>query len=140
MFPGAESMKLPEFLIDHPDGEIRLAGHRIGLYTVVREYRDGRSVEEIAEEYPTLSVDLIRRVIAFYIKNRSEVDAYVDACEKELERQAAAPPGPGTVRIRELMNRIQEADRKHAADLSWSSLSPLEKLFRIEQEDNSASS
>ncbi len=47
-------MKLPEFLIGDPDGEIRLRGHRIGLYTVVREYKEGRSAEEIAEKYPTL--------------------------------------------------------------------------------------
>jgi uncharacterized protein (DUF433 family) len=130
-------MILPAFLIDHPDGEIRLTGHRIGLYTIVRDYQEGRSAEEIVKEYPTLPVDLIREVIAFYMNNRSEVDAYIDACERELERQAAAPPGPGTVRIRELMSRIQEADRKHGDDLNWSSLSPLEKLFRIEQENNS---
>jgi uncharacterized protein (DUF433 family) len=133
-------VNLPEFLIHHPDGEIRLAGHRIGLHTVVREYQEGRSAEEIVAEYPTLPIDLVRQVIAFYLNNRAEVNAYVDACQNELERQAAAPPGPGTVRIRELMSRIQEADRKHGADPNWSSLSPLEKLFQIEQENNSEAS
>src|SRR5438128_1025133 len=101
-------MNLPAFLIDHPDGEIRLAGHRIGLYTVVREYKDGHSVEEIAAEYPTLSADLIRRVIAFYLDNRGDVDTYVDTVEKELDRQAAAPPAPGTLHVRELMSRIEQ--------------------------------
>jgi uncharacterized protein (DUF433 family) len=127
-------MNLPEFLIDHPDGEIRLVGHRIGLYTVVREYKDGHSVEEIAEEYPTLSVDLIRQVIAFYLSNRDEVDAYVDAAQMELDRQAATPAGPGTLRIRELMSRIEQADREHEEDPSWVSLSPVEKLQRIASE------
>jgi uncharacterized protein (DUF433 family) len=130
-------MNLPAFLIDHSDGEIRLAGHRVGLYTVVREYKDGRSVEKIAEEYPTLSVDLIRQVIAFYLGNRDDVDAYVDAIQQELDRQAAAPPGPGTLRVRELMSQIEQADREHGADPSWVSLSPVEKLRRIGIEINS---
>lgn len=82
-------MKLPDFLIDHPDGEIRLTGHRIGLYTVVRDYREGSSVEQIAEEYPSLELELVRAVIAFYLDNRAEVDAYVDDYRAELERQAA---------------------------------------------------
>jgi uncharacterized protein (DUF433 family) len=130
-------MNLPEFLIDHPDGEIRLAGHRIGLYAVIREYMEGRSAEEIAEEYPTLSVDLIRQVVAFYLENRADVDNYVDAYQKELDRQAAAPPGPGTLRVRELMKRIEQADLEHGSDPSWLSLSPAEKLRRIAIENNS---
>src|SRR5262249_55278819 len=103
---GGEAMILPAFLIDHPDGEIRLTGHRIGLYTMVREYQEGHSVEQIAEEYPSLPLELVRQVIAFYLANRSEVDAYVEACRAELARQAAAPPGPGVIKIRELMEKI----------------------------------
>jgi uncharacterized protein (DUF433 family) len=132
-------MELPDFLIDHPDGEIRLTGHRIGLYTVVRDYKEGRSVREIAEEYPTLSADLIRQVIAFYEENRSQVDAYVDSCEKELMRQAALGPGPGTLQVRELLDRIQQADQKQAADPDWARLSAVEKLRRIQKETNTES-
>lgn len=29
-------MNLPDFLTQHADGDIRLTGHRIGLYSVVR--------------------------------------------------------------------------------------------------------
>jgi uncharacterized protein (DUF433 family) len=129
--PGDRLMDLPAFLVDHPDGEIRLVDHRIGLYTIVREYKDGRSVEEIAEEYPTLSVDLIRRVIGFYLSNRGDVDAYVEVVQKELDRQAAAPPGPGTLQVRELMRRIEQADREHGKDPGWASLSPAKKLTHI---------
>jgi uncharacterized protein (DUF433 family) len=109
-------MKLPRFLINHPDGEICLTGHRIGLYTVVREYKEGRSAEEIAGEYPTLPVDLIRQVIAFYQDNLAEVDVYVEAYRAELERQASEPPGPGVITIRRLMEKIQEAESKHEGD------------------------
>ena len=41
-------MNLPDFLSHEAYGEIRLTGHRIGLYTVMRHYKDGCSAEWIA--------------------------------------------------------------------------------------------
>jgi uncharacterized protein (DUF433 family) len=80
-------MILPDFLTHDADDEIRLTGHRIGLYTVVRLYREGKTAEEIAEELPSLSLALVYKTLAFYLENRAEVDAYVDAYRAELERQ-----------------------------------------------------
>jgi uncharacterized protein (DUF433 family) len=88
-------MVLPDFLIDHPDGEIRLTGHRVGLYTVVRDYKEGATAEQMAEEYPSLDLEHIRKVIGFYLENRLEVDAYVEKYRKELERQEATMPRIG---------------------------------------------
>lgn len=51
-------MNLPDFLTDHPDGEIRVTGHRISLYTVIRVYNEGQSAEAIHATFPTLPVDL----------------------------------------------------------------------------------
>jgi uncharacterized protein (DUF433 family) len=86
-------MTLPSFLTQTPDGEIRLTRHRIGLYHLVERYNDGDSAEMIASRYSTLPLALVHRVIAFYLENRSEVDAYMAACSSALEEQrAAAPP------------------------------------------------
>jgi uncharacterized protein (DUF433 family) len=82
-------MKLPEFLTEWPYGEIVLTGHRIGLFTVVRDYKEGRSAEGIAEDYPTLPLELVRKVIAFYEANRGEVDRYVTEYQAELDKQRA---------------------------------------------------
>lgn len=76
-------MNLPEFLVEAPYGEIRLAGSRIGLYHLVESYNEGFSAEMLVEEYPTLPLAQIHKVIAFYLKNKNEVDDYV-----EKERQA----------------------------------------------------
>ena len=83
-------MTLPDFLVDHPDGEIRLTEHRIGLFHIVRYYNEGYSPEMLIEQFPTLSLALIHKVIAFYLENRAEVDAYVANYEAELEQQRAA--------------------------------------------------
>jgi uncharacterized protein (DUF433 family) len=105
-------MNLPEFLTRDPDGEIRLTGHRIGLYTVVRVYDDGLSPEEIHEQFPTLEAALVREVIAFYLDHRTEVVPYVAEYRADLERQAAmAPKGPSHA---ELRRRRQERRRAEA--------------------------
>jgi uncharacterized protein (DUF433 family) len=98
-------MPLPEFLIDHPDGEIRITGHRISLLNVVDLYNEGHSAEVMATEYfDTLSTELLQKIIDFYLTNRFEVDAYVAKERAEIERQMAAHvPGPGYLRIRKLM-------------------------------------
>ncbi len=93
-------MELPDFLTRNSYGEIRLTGHRIGLLHVIDRYDEGCSPEEILREYPTLSLDLIRKVIAFSADHRVEVEAYIAAELAEIERQAAEPsPGPTLVEL-----------------------------------------
>ncbi len=87
-------MKLPDFLFEAPYGEIRITGSRIGLYHIVESYNEGFSAEMLVEEYPTLPLALIHKIIAFYLENKSEVDAYVEkerqACE-EMRRTGKHP-------------------------------------------------
>jgi uncharacterized protein (DUF433 family) len=95
-------MVLPDFLTEHPYGEIRLTDHRIGLYGVISRYQEGYSAEMLAEEFPTLSLSLVHRTIAFYLDNRAEVDAYVSAYAAELERlEREHVPSPALLEIRE---------------------------------------
>src|SRR4051794_23644349 len=92
---GSVAMNLPEFLVDHPDGEIRLTGHRIGLHHVVFYYNEGYSPERLVGQFPTLPLALVHKVIAFYLENRAEVDAYVAEYDAAVERlRAEAPKGP----------------------------------------------
>jgi hypothetical protein len=46
-------VQLPAFLTQLQDGDIRLTGHRIGLYHLVRHYNEGESAEMLAAPYPT---------------------------------------------------------------------------------------
>ncbi len=80
---------LPEFLRHAAFAEIVLTGHRIGLYHLVQDYNDGYSPEMLAEQFPTLPLSLVHKVIAFYLENQEEVDRYVARVEQELERQRA---------------------------------------------------
>jgi uncharacterized protein (DUF433 family) len=101
-------MMLPAFLEQQAYGQIRVTGHRIDLLHVIEPYKEGCSPEMLAEEYPTLSVELIQRIISFYLENEEEVDAYLARVRGELDRQEAAAPH---VDWEELQRRLQA--RRH---------------------------
>jgi uncharacterized protein (DUF433 family) len=101
-------MHLPEFLTQWPDGEIVLTGHRIGLYHVVWYHNVGYSPEQLHEEFPTLSPEVIARVLEFYRQNRDEVDAYMARCTEEMERNRRAGK---TIDLDELRRRMIAAGR-----------------------------
>jgi uncharacterized protein (DUF433 family) len=87
-----------------------LTGHRIGLLHVADLYDEGCSPEAIVCEYPTLSLALIHKTIAFYLDHQAEVDAYVAATRAEIARQAAAPsPGLTMVELRKRLESMRRA-------------------------------
>jgi uncharacterized protein (DUF433 family) len=98
-------MNLPDFLTETEPGEIRLTGHRIGLFHVVEDFNRGYSVERLHEEFPSLPPDLIRKVLEFYEQNRAEVDAYMARCYEEMDRNRRAGK---TIDIEELKRRGRE--------------------------------
>jgi len=99
---------LPDFLTQDPDGFVRVAGHRIGLHHVVRAYNDGYSPEMLLGEFPTLSHSLIHKLIAFYLDQHEEVDAYAAAQETGVET-AMTPrePAPTMAELRQRMALLQ---------------------------------
>ncbi|HKI36334.1 MAG TPA: hypothetical protein VKA46_31040 [Gemmataceae bacterium] len=82
-------MTLPAFLSEWPGNEIVLTGYRINLYAVVSRYNEGYSPEGIVDYYDTVPLDLVRKVVAFYLENKAAVDEYVAEYDAELARQAA---------------------------------------------------
>ena len=112
-------MKLPEFLVDHPDGEIRLTGHRIALTDIIELYAEGLSPEMMALTYPTLSLPLIYNVVAFYLNNKEECDKYAGEQAKDADRiREEVTKGQKEINIAELrrrMERIQKAENKRTA-------------------------
>ncbi len=106
-------MDLPDFLTADADGDIRLTGHRIGLYHVISYANLGYSPEMLRDHFPTLDATLIKQVLDFREQHRDEVDAYVAEYQAEIDRQrAAAPPGPSFAELRRrIANREQERAR-----------------------------
>lgn len=101
-------MELEDFLSRDPDGYIRIAGHRIGLHHLVFHYREGYSPEMLLEQYPSLSLAVIHKVLGFYLENRPDVDAYCEKLAGEVDKiRSGSPEGPDLAELR----RRQEARR-----------------------------
>lgn len=66
------------------DGVVLVEGTRVPLDTVVEAFNAGKSAEEIALSYPTLGLADLYAVLAYYLRHRADVDAYV------AERRQAA--------------------------------------------------
>jgi len=63
--------------VTESNGVLLVAGSRVGLEVVVSDFNVGASAEEIALSYPSLSLADVYAVIAFYLRHKTEVDAYV---------------------------------------------------------------
>jgi len=95
---------LPPCLHWSPDGEVRVAGWRIGLFPIVKAHRIlGESPAAIVEEFE-LAPELIVEVLAFADEHQAEVDTYLADYQGELDRQqAACQPSPAALRISRLV-------------------------------------
>jgi uncharacterized protein (DUF433 family) len=87
---------------------IRVKGHRIGLEHIVERYQEGFSPEQIMLDFPGLDLPQIYGILAYYLHNQAEVDAYiarVNARAQAAYQAWAANPSPATLRVRELRAR-----------------------------------
>ncbi len=107
---------LPDFLTRAEYGAVRLTGSRIGLEHVVEHFNDGEPPEMIRLRFPHLSLAHVYKVCAFYLENRPAVDEYIRRGLQEMERLAAATPGPDWVAMRKRYEAVvAERDKATAA-------------------------
>ena len=59
------------------DGVVRVSNTRITLDTVVAAFMEGATAEEIIQQYPSLDLADVYAVIAYYLRQRSEIDHYL---------------------------------------------------------------
>ena len=67
-------------------GTLHIAGTGVTVQTIVRYYKLGMSPEEIAAEYPHLSLAQVYGALAYYHANRDEMDRHMAAEEAESDR------------------------------------------------------
>jgi uncharacterized protein (DUF433 family) len=67
------------------DGVARVGGTRVTLDTLVRAFARGATAEEIAQQYPSLSLSDIYATISYYLQNREEVDKYLEERRKHAQ-------------------------------------------------------
>lgn len=102
----------PVPLVFPEDGSaIRVSGTRLTLDTIVGAFKRGATAEEIAQDYPPVSLPDVYAVIAYYLRHRDEVEDYLTkrASEHaELRREIEARPEYQDLRQR-LLARLDKA-------------------------------
>jgi uncharacterized protein (DUF433 family) len=72
--------------IEQRDTGYWITGTRISLDSVVLSYLNGESPENMAQNFPLLSLEQIYGAIAFYLSNRDIVDVYLEKSEDEFQQ------------------------------------------------------
>ena len=91
-----------------PDGTVRVGRTRVTLDTVVAAFTEGLTAEEIAQQYPVVSLSDVYSTIAYYLRHQDEVRAYLSEREDKaasLRAEAEARSHPTGFRERLLARR-----------------------------------
>jgi uncharacterized protein (DUF433 family) len=96
-----------------PEMAIRIKGHRIGIEHVLAYYHEGYTPEEIAQEFPGLSLEKIYATITFYLAHQESLDVYLArlrARDRRIYRAWAANPPPVVRRLRAIRHENSLSD------------------------------
>ena len=66
-------------------GAVRVGKSRVKLDLVVEQYENGMTPEDLVRAYDTLDLADVHAVIAYYLRHRDEVRAYLKQREEEAE-------------------------------------------------------
>lgn len=64
-------------LYSDADGVMRVRGSRVTLDIVLAAFADGATAEEIAHQYPSLSLADLYQVIGYYLRHSAELAPYL---------------------------------------------------------------
>lgn len=78
-------MKLEKYFEFISNESIRVAGTRVGIETILRDYKQGARPEEIVLHYPTLFLEQVHATITYYLANQEKVESYLEKVRQSQE-------------------------------------------------------
>lgn len=96
-------------LVMGADGVIRVRDTRVTLDTVLAAFGEGATAEEIAQQYPSITLADAYQAIGYYLRHTSEIEGYLlgrDLDVRKAKESNESKFAPGGVRER-LMTRKQ---------------------------------
>ena len=110
-FPG---MTVP--LQVEPNGAVRVSGPqtRVNFEFVIWSHKAGETPEQIREALPTLELADVYAVIAYYLRNTEEVEAYLREVDEDWEQARAEIDAlhPDNASLLTLLHARREAARQ----------------------------
>ena len=83
------STEIGTLLVRSPDvcgGRLRINGTRMTVHQLVVCYKQGYTPEEIADQYPHLTLAQVYTALAYYHANQEEIEAELTAEKIEADR------------------------------------------------------
>lgn len=101
-------------------GGMRVGNTRVSLESIIYNYKNGATAEQIVFDFPTLELADVHAVIAYYLRHQDEVENYlVDRLQQAEEVRRQIEPIVSNEKIRErLLTRQRAQDGNHVADSS----------------------
>jgi len=90
--------------------DIRIKGSRIGIETVLNDYFNAMSPEQIALRYPTLSLEQVYATITYYLHNQQDVENYLERWRSYTEtawQQQQQQASPAIQRLQAIKRQRQ---------------------------------
>jgi uncharacterized protein (DUF433 family) len=86
---------------------IRIAGTRVGIETVLWDYQEGASPEEIVLRYPTLSLEQVHASITYYLAHREKMEQYLERVGAQQDEAWEAQQQHPSEFVRALRQRLE---------------------------------
>jgi uncharacterized protein (DUF433 family) len=72
-------------LVSDADGVLRVQGTRVTLESLVATFSEGATAEEIAQQYPSVSLAEVYQVIGYYLRHSSELESYFASRRQKID-------------------------------------------------------
>jgi uncharacterized protein (DUF433 family) len=83
----AEALTIePIPLVFGPDGLMRVRGTRVTVETVLAAFAEGATAEEIAQQYPSISLADVYQVIGYCLRHSSELEPYLARRREDINK------------------------------------------------------
>ncbi len=105
MISDPPTMTIPLRTDEH--GAIRIGQTGVLLELVIHAYYLGETPEGMVESYPSLTTSDVYVVIAYYLANREEIDAYVRQRDQQVDRTLRQMETNLTPAARALRSRLR---------------------------------
>jgi len=114
-------MQLEDYFNFLAPNDIRLKGTRVGIETILHDFiYQAKTPEEIANTYPSLTLEQVYATILYYLHEKEKVSQYItDWLEwgrKMREEQRKNPP-PSVERLRKLKAEITAKQKANDTEI-----------------------